>query len=76
MGHDHPLPERSAVTCYCLLFATGEYFVGAEDLHDTTWTTDRSKATVFPSFGAAQAMADAMMRTQGLRLMPFSVEEL
>lgn len=52
-----------------LQFKSGEWFVSADDLHDTTWTTESAQATVYPTVVEAQAMADAMARTQGLRLV-------
>ena len=51
-----------------LRFRSGDYFVGAEDLHETTWTADPAEATIYASRIDAQRIADEMARTQGIFL--------
>jgi len=53
---------------WVLCFATGEYFVDNADLHNTTFTADLADASKYATPGLAQDRADAMARTQGVRL--------
>ena len=62
------LPPLADDDRYALQFASGEWFVGAEDLHNTGFTAALSEATFYDSEREAERIRDAMMRTQGIRL--------
>lgn len=52
-----------------LRFPSGEWFVDNEDLHLTAYSVDSSQATAYPSAATAAARRDAMMMTQGVKLV-------
>lgn len=62
------LPPLADDDRYVLQFPSGEWFVGAEDLHNTTWSANLADATFYDSEREAERIRDAMMRTQGVRL--------